>query len=292
MWEGVWILTLFHHRSPPSCSAPTFKTIRQDPAVDSHADLLDRWSGLATRSSADISADVSCMVGAYRGFQKLIRPNTCEDYRFIELFAGSGNVTKALRMAGFPGLAMDLVYCDAYDFLSLAGFVLSLIGILKLQDEGLVVLAPVCSSFSSMSRATSQRSPNNPLGDSYKQFVRDGNIIGSRVVLAMYLIEALGHVYLLEQPGGSTFPLLPRFQTFRFGVGRMIKVPFWMCLHGSATAKRTVIFSNCLAAKTLDLGTLTKDLFLRGFIFMKLSPTNPDPFAIRTPCMKKPSCLV
>ena len=64
------------------------------------------------------------------------------------------------------------------------------------------------------SRATSGRGLLFPLGDTTRKFVADGNLLGSRVTLMLWICSARGLIWLVEQPEGSVFPLHPRWQEF------------------------------------------------------------------------------
>ena len=86
--------------------------------------------------------------------------------------------------------------------------------ILRLQPASLVVLAPECSGFSFMCSSQAKRYWYSPLGDERVVWVKMGNVMSCRVTLLCWLCVALGHVFLLEQPGSAKFGDMPRFQHF------------------------------------------------------------------------------
>ena len=182
-----------------------------------------------------------------------------QEYTFVELFAGYANVTKAMKMAGHTGLAIDRDFHAAFDFLEDGGFLLAVIAVLKLVPGGILIAAPVCSSFCAMCRAQTKRTARNPLGDDYMVFVKDGNTIANRLILILWLACSLDVLFLVEQPGGSTMWSIPRFRFFQESSCRMIKVCFWMKEHGSRTAKRTALYANSLQAKLLSTAACSKD---------------------------------
>ena len=61
-------------------------------------------------------------------------------------------------------------------------------------------------------RHTSGRSFSRPYGNVGYVFVRTGNILGCRVCLLILVCSYLGLRWLLEQPSGSCFYVMPRFQ--------------------------------------------------------------------------------
>ena len=65
-----------------------------------------------------------------------------------------------------------------------------------------------------MSRHSTGRNVLEPLGNERSQSVKDGNLMVSRVVLALMLIMARGSVFVLEQPLQSFLPEHPRFEDF------------------------------------------------------------------------------
>ena len=57
---------------------------------------------------------------------------------------------------------------------------LAILGVLKLHPNSLCLMAPVCSSFSWMCSAQSQREWYCPLGDESREAVRVGNLLANR----------------------------------------------------------------------------------------------------------------
>ena len=100
------------------------------------------------------------------------------------------------------------------DILTDAGFVVLLKYVLRLRRTGMALLAPVCSSWRWLNRFTSGRSRDNWQGNTSVLSVRQGNLMVSRVVLLLWLLDAMGCVYVLEQPLGSILDAHARFQEF------------------------------------------------------------------------------
>ena len=89
-----------------------------------------------------------------------------------------------------------------------------MLAILQLHPGSLVVLAPVCSGFSFLCSGQAQRFWFNPEGNDSLPWVKAGNVMSARVTLLCYLCAALGHVFLLEQPGSAKFGDMPRWRHF------------------------------------------------------------------------------
>ena len=100
------------------------------------------------------------------------------------------------------------------DVLTDAGFILLLKYVLRLRRTGMALLAPVCSSWCWLNRFTSGRSRDNWQGHTSVRSVREGNLMVSRVVLLLWLLGAMGCVYVMEQPLGSILDAHARFQAF------------------------------------------------------------------------------
>ena len=202
----------------------------------------------------------------------------------IECFAGCASLSRCFRATGRATISLDVEYWNAWrerkesrgqrilgtsnplDLLSASGFATlgsmiaehdrwtkpvlrtALLAILQGNSSAgfLVVLAIVCSSFVSMSRATTRRSYCNPLGDNSVLSVAVGNVLASRPVcfkafpnlanrlaLMIYLIEAMGGKWLLEQPCSSLLMRHPRLREIcRTVVAAFLQFEFEGRLHG------------------------------------------------------------
>ena len=165
---------------------------------------------------------------------------------------------------------------NAFDMLSPAGFVLlgctlrvrviaaelrlSIWVLLQGRADGrfMALLAPVCSSFSSMNVATSKRSEMLPWGDASKLSVQQGNCMMSRALLLAMLVECLGGIYMIEQPASSRLVVYPRFQWLVRNSARLFRTAWWARSYGSLTPKRHRAWSNTSRISILDKGKLTK----------------------------------
>lgn len=163
---------------------------------------------------------------------------------FCEVFSGKGEITRALRAANLRGAAIDIDHnTRAFDLTSPSGFVLTLNEVLRCKPGSLLVLAPVCKSMSSMSRFTSGRSALNPWGHTNYEFVENGNTLACRTILLIVIAQWKGLRWILEQPDGSFFPQLPRFQ-WLLKVIQVFVCYFYMGKFNGATPKRHRLWSN------------------------------------------------
>ena len=130
-------------------------------------------------------------------------------FLFIELFAGSGQLTKHVSRV-LPCLPPQDVDLDGADFL-IADQVTSLKQLWKQHaDQGTHLIfhvAPPCSTFSrarDRSHRTRLRSTAHPEGLVQSPLVDEGNLIATRTAECVnYLVESLGAVGSWEQPAGS-----------------------------------------------------------------------------------------
>ena len=114
----------------------------------------------------------------------------------------------------FETLTFDIVDSSLQDMLTTTGFITLVRQICRVRGCGMVVLAPVCSSFSWMCRYSTGRSITFPLGNEAFTSVAEANMLVSRTIMILSLIIARGCVFVLEQPLGSIMPQHPRFQQF------------------------------------------------------------------------------
>lgn len=91
---------------------------------------------------------------------------------------------------------------------------IAVLSILRLHPNSLVILAPVCSSFSFMCSSQAMRFFYNPEGDESIGWVKAANVMANRVTLLCWLAAALGHTFLVEQPSSARFGDMPRWRHF------------------------------------------------------------------------------
>lgn len=167
-----------------------------------------------------------------------------QDYDFVELFSGDGEVSGKLRQEGLAGASMDLKdNPTAFDLTTDVGFALALNSILRLRAGGVLVLAICCESFSVMSRSTSGRTVIHPLGNRGLDFVSRGNLLLSRSVMLLLVATCKGCRFLLEQPAQSCLADLPRWSWFVDRV-HVMRGYCYMGKFGGPSPKRHVAWSN------------------------------------------------
>ena len=94
----------------------------------------------------------------------------------IAYFAGFANVTREFKDQGFVALSFEVKHDRQYqNILTDAGFLLACLYILKLKPSGSILLAPVCSSWVTINRGTSLRTPSNPLGNTDLKYIEEAN---------------------------------------------------------------------------------------------------------------------
>jgi hypothetical protein len=171
----------------------------------------------------------------------------------------------------YSALTFDIEDSKLQNILLDVGFVIVVQKVSMVRSTGIVVIAPVCGSFSWMSRHSSGRTVLEPLGNLRSLKVKEGNMMVSRVILILMLIMARGSVFVMEQPAGSILPSHPRFEAFikkhiifkvlavahastlddqtwsHFAIIRYLQPPqvtFRMCWFGGDSQKPMVLFSN------------------------------------------------
>lgn len=101
----------------------------------------------------------------------------------------------------------------------------------------------VCSSWTAVNRGTSRRSAATPLGDAAVPSVALGNLLAVRSAILIWVLEAAGAVWLVEQPLSSLLWHHPRMVGVLRGL-RCFRLTICMCDYGAATLKPTLLVGN------------------------------------------------
>ncbi len=131
----------------------------------------------------------------------------------LEVFAGQRRITKAMmQLYGLHVVPFDKYTVDeCMDIESEQGFVLAVAFLLACKPGSLIWLAPVCSSWVFINRATSLRNPLLPAGNTHLPHVKSGNLQAARVAVLIYLAHFLGLTWIVEQPRSSILHCSARF---------------------------------------------------------------------------------
>ncbi|CAK9081515.1 Uncharacterized protein SCF082_LOCUS38788 [Durusdinium trenchii] len=177
---------------------------------------------------------------------------------FFELFSGDAQATQYWSEQGFRCCKMDVRYGECMDFDHSGCFLLSLHTILNEVPDGANLLAPVCGSWSAVSRGSTWRTFVNPMGQQAFHAVSSGNRMVSRCVLLILVILARNLVFYLEQPAQSLLPRHKRVEWLMNRVSYVHFVMFWMMHFDKNSPKRSLVLSNDASISILDMGILTK----------------------------------
>jgi hypothetical protein len=168
----------------------------------------------------------------------------------IEYFSGVSAIQRALSNAGFFACGYDIIHGPMEDLLTVGGFVAAVQWARRLKPQGLTHWACVCSTWVWISRDSTGRSAENPLGcDSLSN--EEANAMVSRMMLIYFLITSRRGLFILEQPGSSMMPRHPRIKS-----ARLDEVFTWMGCFGHVSKKPTVLLSN----ESLALARLSRKM--------------------------------
>ena len=166
-----------------------------------------------------------------------------EEVDAFETFSGMHAITTAHRRRGLRAVTFDVRdrKDSLTDMCATAGFVHACTCACSLREgASQSTNAPVCATWGWVNRGTSRRTPCFILGDTEVDGVAAANLQVSRLVLILYIYEAQGVWWVLEQPRNSLLELHPRFQqylrdheVFRTGVdlgsfGSSTQKPLWL----------------------------------------------------------------
>jgi hypothetical protein len=163
----------------------------------------------------------------------------------VEFFAGQKAVTLAFQARGWAAVPFELLDDPAvYDFMSDKGFLLAITFVLSLKHGGFLLGAPVCSTWVWMSRFSTGRSEASPMAwESKCSAVWGANQMVSRFVLLLRLAEALGALWVFEQPVNSLMQRHDRFQEL-FSALNVRRTSWYLGDFGAQSKKPTWLYSN------------------------------------------------
>ena len=161
----------------------------------------------------------------------------------VEYFAGQREVTKSAWDRGRHAIPYDMKDDpETLDITTSLGFIRAFHLSMKLRKGGNSIHAPVCSSWGQVNRGTSGRSALNPLGNLKYAYVRNANVMVSRVVIILWLQLALGVFIILEQPLNSLMEHHPRMAHW-IKANNIRRTHLNMKDYGAPTKKATWLYS-------------------------------------------------
>ena len=167
------------------------------------------------------------------------------DLHCLDMFAGEESVRKAWTNRGYAAIGYEILKGgETMDLNSGAGWVTAVIFIMRLVLNGFSSWGTVCSSWIWVCLSTSKRTKENPLGDTDKAFVVNGNTMVARMSALLLLLEARGCVWLLEQPATSIMPRHPYLAWVIRNTSRIFTVTTSMGAFGAPTRKPTILRGN------------------------------------------------
>ena len=128
------------------------------------------------------------------------------NFDFVDICAGKARITKWALTAGLTGAALDREYGEHTDLNTDIGLALAIVCVLRMVQGGLVFLACKCSSWVWMSRSSTQRSQDNPLGNQSAPSVIEGNMLNLHCSLLCCIAHRCLSKWVVEQPESSLFP--------------------------------------------------------------------------------------
>ncbi|CAL1158007.1 unnamed protein product [Cladocopium goreaui] len=120
-------------------------------------------------------------------------------YTMVEYFAGKAHVSNVFNNSpGHRVASYEINDSRSMDFLSAPGFVLAIVLALQSCAGALHLMAPVCGSWTRISRGSSLRSSINCFGDMTREFVATANCMISRLAILMLVSLAVHAVFLCD----------------------------------------------------------------------------------------------
>ena len=95
----------------------------------------------------------------------------------VELWAGTGAITRAAMADGLAATGFSKTYGETMNICTPQGFLLACKLVMELKVQGLLWMAPDCSSWSFLNASMTKRNKVNWSGDESYQPVADGNMM-------------------------------------------------------------------------------------------------------------------
>lgn len=226
----------------PHSSMPEEDDLKNDDADDNVPPL-----GLKSRAMLHMCVRAGVPGAMLQCIEALLRcpaydfENSFEDLDFCELFAGQREVSKAFCRWGYTALPIEKDDGSMFDVISPAGQYLVLHALMRLKLGAGLLAAPVCSTWIWLTRNSTLRGVDRPLGYSRVSGVKEANVQAAFLALVALICEAKGIVWVIEQPQGSLFECHPRWQWLMQRL-RIYKLFIWMQDFGHTCPKPTWLY--------------------------------------------------
>lgn len=171
----------------------------------------------------------------------IVSANIVQDLDGVEFFSGCESITRGMTNHGLVCMPFDKVIDPMLNLNSDAGFAHAIELVMRLRPGSLIWGAPPCSSFVFMSRGTTLRSTENPLGNVEHRSVRHANMVVARLVMLLMLGLLRGCEFCVEQPGTSVMGSLPCWQ-FLMQHFAVHTIRTSMGAFGAPTPKNTILW--------------------------------------------------
>ncbi len=136
----------------------------------------------------------------------------CRVLHCVEMWAAAGRVAAAAKDQGYNSATVEIQADPAnQDLTSKAGFEYAVGLILQLAKGGLLMMAPVCSSWTFANVSNTKRSKTNPAGDLTYPAVLAGNLMVEVAVFCMLLADVREVFAVVENPCSSLLFCYPPF---------------------------------------------------------------------------------
>ena len=168
----------------------------------------------------------------------------------LDLFAGSGAVSKAFTTSGHCATSFDIARDPSCDFTSQAGFLKAVSMLLQVRRGGLVMAGPPCSLWTFMASSVHSRSAVMPEGNLSNAKVRMSNLIVRNLAVVLSMAHDRGVHWIIEQPQSSRMWDYPPLAGCLFQCKARRRLTYMGCF-GHDMEKATVLWGTLPTLKRL-----------------------------------------